>query len=63
MRPPLKPSTYILWFGPAVFFFIGLVLLLRTLGRKKAAPEQTLSQDDEQRLKDLLENKNEGQEK
>ena len=33
--PPMKPSTYPLWFGPLFLFLIGALLLLRTLNRKK----------------------------
>ncbi|MEN8167990.1 MAG: cytochrome c-type biogenesis protein, partial [Pseudomonadota bacterium] len=29
-NPPMKPSTYPLWFGPLFLFLIGALLLLRT---------------------------------
>ena len=50
----LKPSTYILWFGPFVLIGIGAVFMVRALLRKKAAPEQDLSDEERQRLQDLL---------
>ena len=53
-NPPMKPSTYPLWFGPLILFLIGAILLLRTLNRKKRSQEATLSDDEEQRLASLL---------
>jgi len=34
-RPPLKASTLLLWFGPAIVLLLGLGLLLRTLARRR----------------------------
>jgi len=34
-RPPLKASTLLLWFGPALLLLLGLGLLLRTLARRR----------------------------
>ena len=53
-EPPLKPSTVILWFGPFLFVGIGGWLLFRTLQRKKAEPEQDLSEAERARLQQLL---------
>ena len=36
-RPPLKGTTLLLWFGPALFFAVGLVALIRYLRRRNAA--------------------------
>lgn len=33
-RPPLKPVTWALWFGPGVLLLAGLALLVRTLRRR-----------------------------
>jgi cytochrome c-type biogenesis protein CcmH len=52
--PPLKPSTYILWFGPFVLIGIGAVFMLRALLRKKSARDAELSDDNRLRLKDML---------
>ncbi len=52
--PPMKPSTYPLWFGPLFLFLIGALLLLRTLKRKKQSQETTFSEVDQQRLDSLL---------
>ena len=52
--PPLKPSTYVLWFGPFVLIGIGAVFMVRALLRKKATPDAGISEDDRRRLQDLL---------
>ncbi len=58
LRPPMKPATYFLWFGPLV------ILLLGTLGvgtyfvslKRRAASEAPvpLSAEEQQRLNELL---------
>jgi len=34
-RPPIRPSTYLLWFGPFIFLLAGLVLLFRYVKRRR----------------------------
>lgn len=53
-EPPIRPSTYILWFGPFIFLGLGGYLLFRTLGRKTAEPEAELSEAERARLQRLL---------
>ncbi len=39
-NPPLKPGTYLLWFGPGLFFLIAALLIWRTVGRaQQPVPE------------------------
>lgn len=52
--PPIKPSTYVLWFGPFIFFALGGFLLMRAIQRKKAEPERDLSEAERARLRQLL---------
>jgi cytochrome c-type biogenesis protein CcmH len=52
--PPLKPSTYILWLGPFVLTGIGAFFLIRTLLHKRQSPDKELSQEERQRLDELL---------
>ena len=52
--PPLKPSTYVLWFGPFLLIAIGSFFLLRTLVRKKQSTDKELSEEERQRLQQLL---------
>lgn len=52
--PPVKPSTYPLWFGPVLFFVIGAVVLLSILRKKNRSREAELSAEEQQRLDNIL---------
>jgi cytochrome c-type biogenesis protein CcmH len=52
--PPLKPTTYVLWFGPFLLIALGAFFMFRTLLSKKRAPDQELSEAERQRLEKLL---------
>ncbi len=62
-EPPVKPSTYILWFGPFIFLGLGGYLLFRTLGRKKDEPEEDLTDAERTRLQRLLADDGDNQDK
>jgi cytochrome c-type biogenesis protein CcmH len=53
-QPPVKPSTYFLWFGPFVLIGVGGILLLRVLQRRRREPEQDLSAAERDRIEQLL---------
>jgi len=53
-QPPVKPSTYLIWFGPFVLIAVGGFLLFRALRRKGAEPETEVSAADEARIDALL---------
>ena len=38
LRPPFKPSTYILWFGPVLVLLVGGGALLYAVRRRRARP-------------------------
>jgi len=61
-NPPLKPSTYPLWFGPFILVAIAGFFLLRVLMRKKESRDQELSNDERARLDKLLSTPSEPQE-
>ena len=50
-RPPLKPVTYLLWIGPALFLFIGVFIAVNFLNKRKKIE---LSQEDQQYATELL---------
>ena len=52
--PPLKLSTYPLWFGPLLLAGIGGFVLLRALRKKKHTVEKDLSDEERKRLQELL---------
>ncbi len=37
MKPPVKPATWALWFGPALIFLLGLFAASRMMKRKPSA--------------------------
>ncbi|WP_448211871.1 cytochrome c-type biogenesis protein [Colwellia sp. MEBiC06753] len=49
-RPRVNELTYILWFGPAILLFIGVVIVV-VVARKKAVSRQELALSDEQKAK------------
>jgi cytochrome c-type biogenesis protein CcmH len=54
-RPPIKPTTYLLWAGPFILLVVGVVLLISNLRKRKLAIADTpLSADESERLKSLL---------
>jgi cytochrome c-type biogenesis protein CcmH len=56
-RPPIKPTTAILWGGPFLLLAIGIWLLLRYLGRRASARVEgtALSAEERARLERMLE--------
>lgn len=53
-KPPLKPSTWLIWFGPFVLLLIALLLLLRSLRRQQHVPQREISDADRRRLEQAL---------
>lgn len=51
--PPVRPGTYLLWFGPGVLLLVSFWVLRRTV-RNAARREPSLSGDDQARLDALL---------
>ena len=60
LRPPVKPSTWLLWFGPFAILLIGAVAVFVYFRRQRRAattPPAALSRDEEARLARLLDAK------
>ena len=56
LKPPIKPKTYLLWFGPALimlFAGIGVVRFLKRTGTKGRHPE-ALSTSERKRVEHLI---------
>ena len=54
-RPPVKPTTYLLWFGPFALLITGLALLFRYLKqRRELISERPLSPEERGRAEELL---------
>ncbi|NIA72223.1 cytochrome c-type biogenesis protein CcmH [Pelagibius litoralis] len=56
LRPPMKASTYLLWFGPGIVLVLGMIGVFVFFRRQRAAPVAAapLSAEEEQRLSHLL---------
>lgn len=61
-KPPMKPTTYFLWFGPALLIIVGLSVLFLTLRkrRQRTADTAPLSAGDAKKVEDLLRTGKEG---
>lgn len=58
-RPPVKPTTWLLWIGPFIILLIGIAgLLTYSRRRNNAVSNIPLSDDDNKRIDALLNNKN-----
>ncbi len=54
-RPPLKPATVLLWFGPALLFVVGVtVLIIQLRKRRKLVDDTPLSDEERERVQMLL---------
>ena len=53
-RPPFKPMTWLLWFGPAIIFLLGLVIAVRYLkAQSTEVQDESLSEEEIERIKNL----------
>jgi cytochrome c-type biogenesis protein CcmH len=53
-RPPLKPTTWVLWFGPLLGMIVAVLLLGLWVRRRSREPSPELSEPERKRLKGLL---------
>jgi len=54
-RPPVQPTTYLLWFGPFVLLLGGLLILFRYIKqRRDAIAEQPLTAEQRRKAEALL---------
>lgn len=58
-RPPLKGSTYLLWFGPLIIFGLGAGIVAVVVRRTRAphAMPQSLNADEERQIEALMNEK------
>tara|TARA_Y100001968_G_C19185882_1_gene632725 strand:+ start:368 stop:838 length:471 start_codon:yes stop_codon:yes gene_type:complete len=57
LKPPVKASTYLLWYGPIGIFILGVIGLIVFFRNRRAAPARAtagLSEDEEKRIAALL---------
>jgi cytochrome c-type biogenesis protein CcmH len=59
LKPPIKPTTYILWYGPLFLFIVGIFASILFLSRrKKILPEPPLTNEEVEKLSKLTVNRN-----
>jgi len=62
LSPPMKASTYLLWYGPIGIFILGAFGLIMFFRGRRAAPvtraAAALSEDEQKRIEALLGSKN-----
>ena len=57
LKPPVKASTYLLWYGPIGIFILGVIGLIVFFRNRRVVPARTtagLSADEEKRIAALL---------
>ena len=59
-RPPLKASTYLLWFGPFVLLAVAGGILLYNIRKRSTAGDGRLSEAEREKLRTLVDNDNPG---
>ena len=53
-RPPFKPMTWLLWFGPVIIFVLGVVFAIRLMrAQSSTVVDDSLSEDEIERIKSL----------
>jgi cytochrome c-type biogenesis protein CcmH len=58
LRPPVKPSTWLLWFGPAIVLVLGGIALVVWFRRRKVAVEPPpMNEQERAQLARLLEDR------
>ena len=54
-RPPMRRSTWLLWFGPILLAVVGVVVLLRLIRRSNSGQAPEIPAEERERVKRLLE--------
>lgn len=53
-RPPLNPSTWILWFAPFVLLLLAVVFIVHSIRRRSQESVQQLNQQEQEKLSRLF---------
>jgi cytochrome c-type biogenesis protein CcmH len=51
LRPPVKPATWLLWFGPGILLVLGAGFLVLRVRRRRSEPPTPATLDDDERQK------------
>ncbi len=58
-NPPVKPTTWLLWFGPFVLVVLGLIILVRVIRSTGKQVDTELTAEEQKQLDTLLKNEKE----
>lgn len=58
-KPRIKPSTWLLWFGPFVLLALAIFLLLRKIQRNNQTVSADISEEEQARIEAMLKDKKE----
>jgi cytochrome c-type biogenesis protein CcmH len=53
-NPPVKPSTYLLWYGPFIMLALGLFMLIKNVRQRSRQADAALSKEEQARIDALL---------
>ncbi|MGR8942215.1 MAG: cytochrome c-type biogenesis protein [Gammaproteobacteria bacterium] len=53
-NPPFKAKTVLLWFGPVLFFLIGVIFVILLIRRKQTRLQPELSDEQRRKIRRLL---------
>ncbi len=53
-RPPLNPSTWVLWFAPFVLLLLAVVFIVHSIHRRSQESVQQLNQQEQEKLSHLF---------
>jgi len=59
-RPPLQKNTWLLWFGPFLFLFLGLLIAIILIKKQSNENSSEISEEQQQRLSAILDAKSDG---
>ncbi len=53
-KPPMKKSTWILWFGPFIMLFIGFLIVMAVVRGNRKQPDTKLDNNARKEMRELL---------
>ena len=53
-KPPVKPSTYWLWYGPFILLVLGILMLIKTVRQRGRQTAEDFSEQEQARLDKIL---------
>lgn len=56
-RPPFTASTLLLWVGPFIILIGAMIILIRMIKSKKQEPDVTMSEEEQEKVRSLLDDK------